>query len=210
MRIVCISDTHRQPFSCINFPDGDILIHCGDGVGEYDRSVKSLNKEFEKLPHKHKLYIPGNHDGFIYCNLEEAEKLLTNARILIDKEIVIEGIRIYGSPWTPLFNDWYFMFPRNGFQIEGKWKAIPSGIDILVTHGPPFGILDVNEKYEHTGCEILYKEVTERVKPKYSIFGHIHEARGIRTPMELETTFVNCSFVDARYIPRNEPIVFDI
>src|SRR5262249_28918150 len=99
-----------------------------------------------------------------------------------------EGLKIYGSPWTPLFCDWAFMLPDA--DLASKWDKIPSGLDVLITHGPPFGILDWTNRKEHAGSATLINRVHE-VKPRLHVFGHIHEAAG-RTESN-GTTFLNAS-----------------
>jgi Icc-related predicted phosphoesterase len=127
-------------------------------------------------------------------------------RYLCDSGINFEGVKIWGSPWTPTFLNWHFMKDR-GLPIKEKWDLIPSDIDILVTHGPPHGILDKTEEGKFAGCEELKKAVRERVKPKIHCFGHIHEEGGGGKSIEIDsTTFVNASVVDARYRHVNKAV----
>jgi Icc-related predicted phosphoesterase len=203
MRIVCISDTHGYRLDRFNIPDGDILIHAGDGVGYYENGANAMDNQLSELPHQYKIYVPGNHDGYF-----KGAKKLKNAEVLIDRAIEIEGIKIYGSPYTPKFQDWHFMLPRSSDALKKKWEEIPSGIDILITHGPPFGILDWTVEGNSAGCELLREEILNRVKPKYHICGHIHESAGI---LEKENTvFINCSMVNRRLFPVGEAAVFDL
>ena len=50
-----------------------------------------------------------------------------------------------------------------------------AGIDVLVTHGPPIGHGDECEGGHRAGCVDLLAEVQNRIKPKYHVFGHVHE-----------------------------------
>ena len=102
--------------------------------------------------------------------------------------------------------DWAFNKKR-GTEIAKFWKKIPSNTDILITHGPPFGKLDTNANQYKTGCDDLLKTV-EKIKPKYHIFGHIHEAYGMLETNA--TTFINASILDEHYKIKNSPIVFEI
>ena len=77
-----------------------------------------------------------------------------------------------------------------------------------MTHGPPKGILDRNAGAIECGDEILAKEVRERVKPKFHLFGHIHEAYGVEKVEE--TTYINASTCDYFYKPKHYIPVFDI
>jgi Icc-related predicted phosphoesterase len=160
------------------------------------------------LPHRHKVVIAGNHDFAFEKRPAEARALLTHCIYLQDSEATVEGVRIWGSPWQPWFYDWAFNLKR-GPQIRAKWDLIPEGIGILVTHGPPLGHGDEVPRAfgsEKVGCADLL-EAVRRVKPRYHVFGHIHEGYGITK--EGPTTFVNASLCDAAYRPVNPPLVLD-
>lgn len=223
IRIVCISDTHslvenvQPPF---NIPDGDILIHAGDftNQGNLDK-VEEFNSWLGSLPHRHKVVIAGNHDlSFDYekiqrPELREAKSLMTNCIYLEDSTITIEGLKIYGTPRTPLYGHHLvgFMISRSDVQMwEEACAKIPTDTDILISHGPPLGILDANYKGEMCGSEVLLRHVVERVKPKYHIFGHIHESYGIAT--NGSTVFANAATCNIGFpmTATNPPLVFDI
>ena len=122
---------------------------------------------------------------------------------LDDSGCEIEGIRFWGSPITPEFCNWAFM--REPRDIGRHWDAIPDDTDVLITHGPPHGILD--QCPDSVGCEQLL-EAVKRVGPKVHAFGHIHEGHGI---LEKDgTTFVNASIMDGRYRPVNAPIGVEV
>ena len=76
----------------------------------------------------------------------------------------------------PEFGGWGFNLPR-GEPCRKVWEKIPEGIDILITHGPPIGHGDLCLSHQRAGCVDLLREIQERVKPKYHVFGHIHEGR---------------------------------
>lgn len=177
MRIIATSDTHNEHRD-ISVPDGDLLIHCGDATsdGSYKES-KNFLRWFTSLPHKHKIFVPGNHDHFFErYQLEIKKALPSNVSLLIEEEVQIGDLRIYGSPITPKHGSNAFAKGR-GHQMREYWRNIPDGIDILLTHCPPFGILDLNRKGELCGCEDLHHKVMQ-VKPKYHLFGHIHDGHG--------------------------------
>lgn len=206
MRIVAISDTHMLHDKLV-VPDGNVLIHAGDltNKGSLD-DVRRFNDFLGKWSHPHKIVIAGNHDFCFQRWRADAEALLTNAVYLQDKSIEIDGIHFYGSPWQPWFYDWAFNL-RRGAEIREKWDLIPIDTDVLITHGPPFGIGDQNIQGQYVGCRELL-EAVERVHPKLHIFGHIHEGYGI-THNE-HTTFINASTCDVGYKPVNPPLVFDL
>ncbi|KAL4973515.1 Metallo-dependent phosphatase-like protein [Aspergillus desertorum] len=99
-------------------------------------------------------------------------------------------LTVYASPYTPEFCAWAFAYPRSedrynppvsGADPKPK-MPIPDypGVDILLTHGPPRGILDqVVGGGESVGCEHLYHAV-RRARPVLHVFGHIHEGYGAR------------------------------
>ena len=204
-RIVCLSDTHNC-HEQIAVPDGDILIHAGDATirGTIEEIV-FFNEWFANLPHPHKILVAGNHDWLFETSNHLARTLLDSSiHYLQDSAVEIENLKIYGSPWQPRFFDWAFNLMR-GTELAKKWKLIPNDIDVLITHGPPHGILDeVINKYstENTGCEELRQRV-EAIRPKLHVFGHIHCCYG--TAEKFNVTFVNASNCDENYMPENPP-----
>jgi Icc-related predicted phosphoesterase len=209
VRVVCISDTHGRHEE-VSVPDGDVLIHAGDftSIGS-PLQVKIFNDWLGRLPHKHKIVVAGNHDFMLErYTVEEINKfVLTNAHYLQDSRITVEGLGIYGTPWTPRFRNWAFMCKR-GEDMAAKWKLIPKNLDILIVHGPPYGILDIAPGYGHVGCEELFKSIREK-KPRVVVFGHIHAGYGKHAEFE-NTAFFNASICNEQYQPVNAPIVLDV
>ncbi|HEX8263812.1 MAG TPA: metallophosphatase domain-containing protein [Pyrinomonadaceae bacterium] len=206
-RIVLLSDTHNCNEQ-ISVPDGDILIHAGDATnrGQVDEIV-AFNEWFSGFPHKHKIFVAGNHDWLFETRPKYARSLLAeNVVYLQDSSVEILGLKIYGSPWQPRFFDWAFNLNRGGEMAE-KWKLIPNEVDILITHGPPFGILDETPRGDFAGCEELRKRV-EEIRPQLHVFGHIHFGYG--TEEKFGVRFVNASNCDEDYLPTNLPIVVDL
>ena len=209
MRLVCISDTHSMHRE-ISVPDGDILIHAGDclGVGTLDE-LEDLDDWLSEQPHRHKILIAGNHDWCLQDEPAEAEALIKNAIYLRDSGTEIEGLRFWGSPWTPVFFDWAFNLTR-GPAIAKRWEQIPADTDVLITHGPPAGILDQVLTATHSqsvGCDDLTREL-ERLKLKMHVFGHIHEGHG-QQHMD-DCLFVNASTCNGSFRPLNPAIVVDL
>lgn len=206
MRIVCVSDTHVLHKE-ISIPDGDIFIHAGDitVIGEKE-TVIDFNDWLGRLPHKYKIVIAGNHDICFENEPIEMKKILTNAIYLNDSGIEIEGFTIWGSPISPISpkfgRDWAFNIER-GQKIRKHWELIPRNTDILITHCPPFGILDTNDLGDKEGCKELLDLVQNKIKPRIHIFGHIHEATG---QLEIgQTKFINASMVGLRSWIANYP-----
>ncbi len=207
-RIVCISDTHNRQEN-LRVPDGDVLVHAGDLTGRGTiPEITAVNRWLGELPHPHKVVIAGNHDFLFERDSALARSLLTNAIYLQDSSVEVEGLMVWGSPWQPWFYDWAFNLPR-GESLRRKWEQIPEGLDILITHCPPSGILDETAAGEHAGCEELAARLSAmRAPPRLHVFGHIHESYGIRR--EVRTEFVNASVCDLSYQPINAPVVTDL
>jgi len=191
MKIALFSDTHALHGN-VNIPKADILIFAGDMTHcRTSRDVSDFNTFLGGLPHKHKIVVGGNHDHRIARDPKKAKLLFTKAVYLLDEFVVISGITIYGAPWQPLFNDRAcdaFALPR-GKALKEKWDMIPPGVDILVTHAPPAGILDQDGPVSH-GCSDLTAAVAA-LKPKYHVFGHIHSHHGMIKYGS--TTYINCN-----------------
>jgi len=215
VKIVCISDTHGRTDD-ENFPeipDGDILLHAGDisQEGNLDH-VSKFNDWLGTLPHQYKIVIAGNHDKMLDPDLNEnareMKQILTNCIYLEESAVYIKGIKFYGCPFSIKQGD----STNNAFQmsteeLKSKWEKIPFDTDILLTHTPPYGINDLKKlDPEPQGCKNLLKEVTERVKPKLHLFGHIHGRNGSHKIGE--TMFVNAAI---KRFGSNfcQPIVFD-
>lgn len=208
MRLVCVSDTHTFA-DHVTVPDGDVLIHAGDGtIDGSPAEIAAFGKWLDSQPHKYKVFIAGNHDWLFERNRQRAEYLTSwpNVIYLQDALTEIDGIRFYGAPWQPRFCDWAFNLDR-GEAIKRKWDLIQP-CDVLITHGPPWGVLDyVQLGSEHIGCEELLKAVG-RVRPRVHVFGHIHGGYGEATIEGIH--FVNASICDEAYRTTNKPIVIDL
>ena len=207
MKILCTSDLHGH-WGFLSLPEADVLVVAGDFTvyGRLDE-VAQFNLRLATYPFKHKIVIAGNHDWALYekDTRDYARKLITNAHYLEDAGVEIDGVKFWGSPWTPQFFDWAFMLPR--WEIHKKWDLIPPDTDVLITHGPPCGQRDSSYSPEPSGCEAL-RDAVQRVKPKLHIFGHMHEAYG--TSFNEHTGFINASRCNRAYLPLNEPILVDL
>lgn len=215
MRLVLISDTHlTRP----QLPDGDVLVHAGDlTIGGSLPELKDATDWLNKQPHKHKVAIAGNHDfvcqGFYAEGREDILQadFFRDVKYLRDSETMIEGVKFYGSPWTPEFFDWAFNLPR-GLALKEVWDKIPTDTDVLITHGPPAYYRDSvkpSKKYKraHAGCDDLLDAI-ERIQPRLHIFGHIHSGHGIM--QNGNTTLVNAAVTNNANQLVSEPIVLDI
>ena len=209
MKVIAISDTHNLHHQ-LSIPKGDLLIHAGDlsYKGSLEEIQDFLNW-FAQQPHPHKIFIAGNHDFYLEDITPEklSELIPPNVHYLNDTLLEIEGITIWGSPVTPIpYKRWAFNRER-GADIQQHWDLIPQHVDILIVHGPAQGILDKTLKDEQVGCQNLLKSIATK-KPKFFIFGHIHEARGIH--QHQGTTYINASSVDRYRTQVFPPISFEI
>ena len=156
------------------------------------------------------MLIPGNHDKSFQYDPQMAMAMLEpdeNTTVLVHQEAEVMGLRIFGSPWTPEFHNWAFNYYPD--EAEALWKDIPESLDILITHGPPLGIGDevLRQPGLHTGCPTLMKTIQEK-RPRYHLFGHIHEGRG-HYPTEY-TQHYNAASMDVNYIDVLPPMVIKI
>jgi len=190
MNFTLISDTHGFHLD-LKLQPGEVLIHSGD-ITEYgtEDEVIDFLRWFAKQPFEYKIFIAGNHDIFLEeCCTAKLKKIIPAGIVYLQNSAFeINGLNIYGSPVTPYFLGMAFN-KRRGNDIKKVWSKIPENTDILITHGPPIGILD-----NQNGCEELIKKV-ESVKPKLHLFGHIHEQHG--TVEQNGTCFVNAALVNS-------------
>lgn len=207
MRFVAISDTHGK--HQFELPEGDVILHAGDVSSRgLKAEVQRFLDWFAGLDYRYKIFIAGNHDFFFEAAAQaEIEAMIPEGLIYLnDSGVEIEGIKIWGSPIQPWFYDWAFN-RRRGPDIQKHWALIPEDSDIVITHGPVFGILDRTASGQVVGCEDLL-QVIQRIAPKVHLCGHIHEAYGTRQVGE--TLFINASILDLRYTIAHAPVVFDL
>jgi predicted phosphodiesterase len=225
MKVTVISDTHTK-HNRLNedLPGGDLLIHCGDFMnsGYYKTEAIEFFNWFDAIDnYTDKIFIAGNHDRLMETDPEWVKGYLTGYKTidyLQDEQVTLyfdgpngehpeDNVRIYGSPWQPEFYNWAFNLPRNGEEMKARWDAIPTNTDILVTHGPPYGYLDVPGGLSiRVGCEMLRSRVDE-IQPKIHVFGHIHGSHGYY--FNGHTHFFNAAVLDERYSYTNLPFTFE-
>ncbi|MBX9865729.1 MAG: metallophosphatase domain-containing protein [Burkholderiales bacterium] len=188
MKIVCLSDTHSQHYYFTEkLPrSGDIIIHAGDltRVGSV-AGIQDFIDWFTELPYKYKIFIAGNHD-FALQKEKSQIHFPENIIYLEHNRVVIEGIKIWGSPAIDCFG---WAFDKTDVERDDIYYTIPRDCDIIVSHVPPYGIMDKRSMInQHVGCKILKRRI-EEIKPKLVIFGHVHEAAGIF--VDNDTTYIN-------------------
>jgi Icc-related predicted phosphoesterase len=219
MKILFISDTHNRHEEIIIPKGTDLIICCGD---EANSSNPHINEGechrffgwFLSLDIEHKVFVPGNHSTAIQAGLVTREDY-PSVTFLIHQLATIEGINIFGSPYTPSFGiSWAYM--KNTNRMQQVWESVPL-CDILITHGPPKGILDICEdkakggRFVHVGCKSLLNKV-QQLRPAVHAFGHIHDEPDCYNYGALQRdgmTFINASSSvnkDSRF---NQGIAYD-
>jgi Icc-related predicted phosphoesterase len=220
LKIVCISDTHCR-LEEVFIPDGDVLVHTGDltfvgDIKETSKELVKLSKHLDRF--KSIVLVEGNHDWLGERNPDLMDQMCKDSGITLlrDSGTTIEGIKFWGSPYQPEFCNWAFNLPR-GQALKEKWSLIPQDTQVLLTHGPPMGILDGVERFngkkcewetEHVGCADLYNRIQDLKDLKLHVFGHIHGSHGT---LKVENTWlVNASICTEKYKPTNSPYVISI
>jgi|688.fasta_scaffold11878_12 Icc-related predicted phosphoesterase len=218
MKITFISDTHAKHNQVTSsLPGGDVLIHAGDISNKgYRTEIQDFIKWFSTIEnYTHKIFIAGNHDFGCQDEVLAVQELLRlnpGSEYLYDDMFLIgdesadydDMVKVWGSPWQPEFYNWAFNLPRQGAELKEVWNMIPSDVDILITHGPPYGHLDyVAYSKQNVGCELLRDRI-DLIKPKIHVFGHIHSSYGYK--FDGTTHFFNAAVLDERYNFTQKPL----
>lgn len=225
LKICAISDVHCR-WKNLNIPEVDILISSGDYSFKGEKHVvKEFHEWLNKQDAGYIISVQGNHELWVEKNFQEAkeiaEKACPGVHFLQHSPIEIEGIKIFGSAWTPWFYSWAWNARRTPEQalafggpfIGDLWKDIPDDTNILVTHGPPYGILDElvypdgTPKGELVGCEELSKRISQLNQLDLHIFGHIHCGAGQKHLNGV--SYYNASVCDEQYYPSNPITIID-
>lgn len=213
MKLVCVSDTHMRHDE-IPIPDGNVLVHAGDmtGCGNWHELqkvgvwLKMLKERFD-----HIVMIAGNHDfGFEVNKKMVMDAIFPDDIIYLENsEVIINDVKFYGTPMCRQFYNWAFM--RDEIDLAPYWANIPDDVNILITHTPAYGILDLSGTKEHCGSLTLYdriKRLREHGHLKHHIFGHIHASYGMT---EIEgIQFHNVASLNEQYRYQNAPQVIEI
>jgi predicted phosphohydrolase len=196
MKILHLSDTHSKHRSLPYLPPADMIIHSGDVsfAGSENETVDFI-EWFAALPYKYKIFIAGNHDDCLFGT--NMDGLPENCIYLCNSGVVVEGLKLYGVPM--------FMKDVVSADYDENIRNIPSDTDILITHQPPYCILDAAANINYGDITLL--QMVLKIRPGYHLFGHIHDAYGIEKSSN--TLFVNAAILDQHYEISNRPIVLE-
>lgn len=207
MRIVVVSDTHAQHEE-LGIVTADVLIHCGDGCDGFRRDpahVDRLDDWFSRQRVGLVLAIGGNHDFEIERRSRAGIPVFSHAVYLEDRRHKYWACTFYGAPWMPELSNWAFFQDRKA--MHEKWASVPSGIDVLITHTAPYGILDRNRDGRSFGCRDLLNRLPA-IRPRLHVFGHNHASAGaVRIG---PTLHVNASMVNSRYAISRKPVEIEL
>lgn len=217
-----ISDMHGRLPDPIEIPEADFLFIVGDNSPSKDHRLGYqygwhknrfgpwLQAILDLGRVEHIVGICGNHD--FLGETPYGDRILRELpwTYLKDETVTIDGIKIHGSPWTPQFFDWAFM--DQDWQLAQYWNRIPAnGLDVLMTHGPKFGVLDVVEfRTEHVGSESLKLRLEMIDPPQVHLVGHIHSARGVHGGIGDVPLSANVAYVNEDYKPDGEFFVGEL
>lgn len=214
MKLVAISDTHTR-WSNLIIPECDVLISAGDySFQGQPWIVKHFHAWLNEQSAKHIISVQGNHEVGVEKDFAMSKQLALQAcprvHFLEEGEVIIDGVKFYGSAITPFFHDWAYNRMR-GEEIRRHWDMIPRDTNVLITHGPPHGILDIvnypnGTPKERVGCHDLKERINE-LNIDIHVFGHIHSSHGQHH--EGGTSFYNASICDEMYCPTNPVTVID-
>ena len=212
-KIVCVSDTHSNQ-SKYKIPKCDLFIAAGDLINnkEGEKEMKSFSTWLDQIESKYKVIIGGNHDNYLDKNKTKIKELFPNAHYLEYNSLQLKepNLSIYGAPC--ILRRHIFIsgnaFSLSGDQIKRQWEKIPKNIDILVTHVPPYDVLDFTSDKKHVGSKWLRNEICNRIQPKVHIFGHNHDSINYFALGKFKNGN-KCLFVNASVYYKSNPCIIE-
>jgi len=201
MRILHLSDTHNQHRDLTDLPKADLIIHSGDfSFAGTQAEFQDFLNWFSNLNYQYKIFIGGNHDNFLEENsAENIRKMLPeNCHYLAHNGVKIENLNFWGVPM--------FISENIDGTYFDKIQKIPSQTDVLISHHPPLGILDLDGETNFGCAELLHQ--TLKIQPKFHLFGHIHNAYGVEKSKH--TIFANSVVLNGNYKLSNSPFLFEV
>lgn len=199
-----ISDTHNKPSFQWSLEPCDIIVHSGDfsfrgTFSEIQQFIEDAKLAMQRTGAKHFIIVPGNHELGVQKDESFFRDLCKQNGItcLIHEAIELEGIKFFGTPWQPEFCSWAYNVWKTE-DLEELYDQIPDDTDVLITHCPPYQVLDYSPMCGHVGSDELWRRVQKLLgKIKFHSFGHIHYSRGIKEI--LGTKFINAAILSDHY-----------
>lgn len=231
MKLVIISDTHNL-HKDLDIPECSTIIHCGDSTMTGTAAeLRNFLTWFGQLPIENRILVWGNHEittetqavydawanrrgrssRDVQAIQNEVQSLVDRYGIIVlnDSGIEIDGIKFHGSHVQPEFCGWGWNRQR-GAEIQKHWDLIPKDTNVLISHGPPMGIMDFVKGQGYVGCENLRDTIKTLPELKLHCFGHLHNNSGIIVDTKTGITYVNASNMNDNYNLVNDPRVIDI
>jgi Icc-related predicted phosphoesterase len=204
-----ISDTHGH-HGMLDVPyDIDVVVFSGDesNFKDFKNTNETLDflEWFGSLYIETKIMIAGNHSAAIYNKWIVREEIQEKGIIYLENEtVIVGGIKYFGTPYTPTFNEWFFMKDRA--KMYKIWDLVEPDTDVIISHGPPKGVLDLSlnpdGSLDMCGDSNLRSRILKRdLNPKAVLFGHIHNTdiiinQGVLKLSGYDTVFSNGSVVE--------------
>lgn len=215
MRFCATSDVHNL-WDELRLEPADVLLLAGDLTEGSWADFRRMLDFLSKLDYEHKVVIGGNHDEWFEHGV--AQKVLKHqfseagVTYLFHEPmtLTVNGhvVKLFGSPYVPRFSN--MAFERDEMVLERLYSDIPDRLDLLVTHGPPLGVLDQNHMGKKCGSSALAKAVADK-KPKVHVFGHIHEGYGaLLGENGVSLNVAACGMDDRLEVFVNPPVIFDL
>jgi Icc-related predicted phosphoesterase len=231
MILTFISDTHTymydKNYKELILSKGDVLCFTGDimSSGYSEKELVDFLEWFSKQPYKYKIFIGGNHDRFLEDNSFIAEEIISEFAscgviYLKNTSFEYEGIKFYGTPYQPYFCGWAFNVPDDK-KLLNIYKMIPDDVDVLLTHCPPYGILDKSHRPNYSNPtgenrlgstalrEVIDDMFHHNCPPRVVAFGHIHGDGGKQKQIG-DTIFINASLCNEDYEPINDIVTIEL
>lgn len=232
--LVLISDSHMRPLDDIlGDAEGDLLIHCGDALdkGSLKEGYKFL-AEWERITKRFRLgsvYTVGNHDLCYGENqfLFKGEFLSRGSKFLCNEGTNIKdgdrNILFWGHSLIPWISTGYWFGESEELDRRRALNMIPESWRkelVLISHGPPRGVLDVctfkrldGSEYlgPNWGCGPLREFIWDNDVP-YCLSGHLHSGHGRELMMTRngQCQVINAANVDEDYKIAYPPEVIEI
>ena len=202
MKILHISDTHGFHHRLKDLPEADVLVHSGDfTMTGSEKEALDFLEWFCDLSYPHKIFICGNHDECMYD--AKISGLDTNVHYLCNSSINIDGVEFYGVH--------LFMSDCITDRQSRNYADIPSDTDVLITHSPAYGTLDLDDSISGEFINYGSQELLNRLltlKIRAHLFGHIHRQHGVLEQNGI--IYSNGAIMNEGYTQPNTPNLINI